>query len=225
MLSLLGEGIVARVEGQGRTANKSNGCIVCAVFVRTIFVSSSRRLAWHFDRTSVHHVRSPFIHQLLAPAPVGGLCCGRPNVPTPGLPLIEQAPGRTPAVTSTVAGARIVGLSLIIGLPLVERLIYYSGRFLDSSTSLRNISLRGSGESTMICPGATSVTIASVGDAAHPTGCCFLWEFVGALSCMSAVEAVITIMSCSVEKRSSESLNQRHVLCFTDFINFLDKTM
>ena len=218
MLSLLGEGIVARVEGQGRTANKSNGCIVCAVFVRTIFVSSSRRLAWHFDRTSVHHVRSPFIHQLLAPAPVGGLCCGRPNVPTPGLPLIEQAPGRTPAVTSTVAGARIVGLSLIIGLPLVERLIYYSGRFLDSSTSLRNTSLRRSGESTMICPGATSsVTIASVGDARD--GLLFLVVVGVSRSFVLYVCRGWKLLSllCHAPLRrdsDSESTNQRHPLFY-----------
>ena len=53
----------------------------------------------------------------------------------------------------------------------------------------------------MICPGATSVTIASVGDGERRDAVSLVGVVVGALSCLSAGEAVITIMSCSVEKR------------------------
>ena len=71
-----------------------------------------------FNRTSGQHIHSPFIHQLFAPALCGWLCAaGVPTSQRPGLQLIEQPPGRTPAVTSTVAGAGSVGLPLIIGAP------------------------------------------------------------------------------------------------------------
>ena len=62
--------------------------------MRTIFISSSRRLAWRFDRTSVQHVCSPFIHQLFAPAPVCGsvlLASQRPNAQ--GSHLSNSSPG------------------------------------------------------------------------------------------------------------------------------------
>ena len=86
--------------------------------MRTVFISNSRRLTWRFDRMSIQYVCSQFIHQLFAPALCGWLCAaGVPTSQRPGLQLIEQPPGRTPAVTSTVAGAGSVGLPLIIGAP------------------------------------------------------------------------------------------------------------
>ena len=117
MLSLLGGGIVGRVKGQGRTANQTDASFVqfsCVPFSFQVRVGSLGVSIARPYNTSVVHLSISYWHQRLW---VVALCCGRPNVPTPGLPLIEQAPGRTPAVTSTKAGARSVGLPLIIGAP------------------------------------------------------------------------------------------------------------
>ena len=159
---------------------------------------------------------------------------GVAGVQTPRAPIYDSLKSPLGGLTRhpTVASAQSAGLLSTIEVnakvwPVIvgDRLISFAtrGRFLDSLTSLQNTSLR---ESTMVCAGATSVTVVSFEDAA--TGCCtlhagdgevqFLLESVGAVSAGEKLSSLL----CHAPLSWIKEINA--ILCFTDFMNFAVET-